>query len=463
MRCLVFDLGAGSGRAMLVELQGETLSIRTLTRFTGYEVRAVDGPAWDIDIIRAGIREGLARAADHGEIASVAVDSWGVDFVLIDVDGAIVDPPRTYRHPRGGVGLSALSAHHERIAARTGLQIIPIATLFHLSQWARDNPEKLAQAEQVLMIADYFAFALSGVARSERTLARTTGFLSVATEDWDDEIVMLAGLPRHIFGPIVPAGTVLGPMQAQWSGPPGLAQTKVVSVAGHDTACAAFALAPLAGEAFAVCGSWNLFGVEVPAGTLPAETGAWGFGLEGGIGSRAVLDRAMPGLFLMRRLRDSWAARGGETLDFPAISALALDADPATPAIAPSDPVFFDPVDMVGAMEGFLPALAGAGIAALARSLYVGLAREAAETIRQLAVLSGEPIHTIRVGGGGSQDVAWMQLLAEETGCEVVAGPVEASVVGNALIQLTALGAIPSLEAAQALARRGAGMQPVTE
>ncbi len=463
MRCLVFDLGAGSGRAMLVELEGESLSIRALTRFTGYEVREADGPAWAIEIIREGIRAGLAKAATFGAIASVAVDSWGVDFVLIDDSGALVDPPRTYRHPRGGVGLAALAPHHERIAARTGLQILPIATIFHLTQWARDNPDKLDRARQMVMIADYFAFALSGVAVSERTLARTSGFLSVETNDWDEEIVALSGLPRRIFGPVVPSGTVLGPLRGAPDQAAALADTQVVAAAGHDTACAAFALAPEDGEAFAVCGSWNLLGADVPEGHLPEEARAWGFGLEGGVGTRALLTRSLPGLFLMRRLKDSWTARTGETIDFPTLSALALTADPATPAIAPSDPLFFDPVDMVAAMESFLPALAGAGIGALARALYVGLAREAGETIRQLGLLSGRPIHTVRVGGGGSRDVAWMQLLAEETGCAVVAGPVEASVVGNALIQFTALGAIPSLEAAQALARRGAGMAPVIE
>ncbi len=379
MRCLVIDLGAGSGRAMLAEFVDGRLSIRALTRFTGYEVREADGPAWSIDIIRDGIRKGLETAASFGAVDSVAIDSWGVDFVLIDAKGDIVDPPRTYRHPRGGVGLAALAAHHDRIAARTGLQIIPIATLFHLSQWAKDNPDKLERAEQVLMIADYFAFSLSGVARCERTLARTTGFLSVETNDWDEEIIDLASLPQRIFGPIVPAGTVLGPLRPDLASLPGLDGTRVVSAAGHDTACAAFALAPEPGEAFAVCGSWNLLGVDVPAGYLPQETGPWGFGLEGGVGARAILDRALPGLFLMRRLQDSLAARRGETVDFARLSALALAADPSTPAIAPSDPLFFDPVDMVAAMEDHLPSLKGASIGALARSLYVGLAREAGE------------------------------------------------------------------------------------
>lgn len=455
-RCLVFDLGAGSGRAVLAELAGDRLDIGVLHRFSGYETRFPDGPGWAIETIRAGLREGLARAGATGRIDAVAVDSWGVDFAVLDGDGALVDTPRSYRHPRGAAGMAALSEHLDAIGERTGVQVLPIATVFHLRQWATDHPDLLERARHVVMIADLFAADLSGVIACERTLVRTSGLLSV-TGTWDRDVIGWADLPDRLFGRLVDAGTVLGPIRRAVAEGPAFAETRVIAAAGHDTAAAAFALAPVDGEAFAVFGSWNLFGADVPDGRLPPGPDRRGFGLEGGIGGRALLTRSQPGLFLLRRLREAWEAESGEGIDFQTLGARALAADPGTPAIVPSDPSFFDPVDILATLRGSHAALGRASIGELARALYAGLAGEAAGTLRDLAAVTGTPIHTIRVGGGGRQDAALMTFLAEKTGCRLVAGPVEASVVGSALIQFVALGAIPSFEAARHLARRGVG------
>ena len=456
IRCLVFDLGAGSGRAMLVTLSGERLSLTELHRFSGYETRLPDGPAWDVAAIRAGIREGLRRAADGPPVRALAVDSWGVDFVLIGEDGEPVDQPRTYRHSRGASGFEALSAHHGGIAERTGVQVLPIITVFHLHKWAKENPALLEKARKMLMTADFYAYDLSGVPACERTLGRTSGFLNVESGAWDEEVIGLAGLPPALFCPVVAAGTPLGPLKPEFVTGPALRDTQVIAAAHHDTACAAFALAPGKGEAFAVCGSWNLIGIDVPEGHMPEQARALGLGLEGGVGGRALLTRSLPGLFLMRRLRDSWKAMSGEDVDFATLGKLALDADPATPAIDVTDIRFFDPQDMVADMRGFHPGLARAGIGALSRSLYAGLAQAVAACIRELSRFSASPIAAIRLGGGGGQDAAWRHFLEQASGCRVRAGIVEASVVGNALIQFVALGALPSFADAQALARKSA-------
>ncbi len=453
-RCLVFDLGAGSGRAMLVEFTGDSLAIQELHRFSGYEVRLEDGPAWDVEAIRAGLREGLRRAANGPAIRSLAVDSWGVDFALIDADGQLVDQPRTYRHTRGQRGMETLVADHTRIATRTGVQILEIITAFHLQDWAKHHPALLDRADRFLMTSDFYAFDLSGVAACENTLARTSGLVNVHTGDWDDEVLDLARLPRRLFPRIVPSGTPLGALKPELATGPALQSTQVIAAAGHDTACAAFALAPIDGEAFAVCGSWILVGVEVPSGHLPEAAIALGLGLEGGIGGRAILTRSLPGLFLMRRLRDSWKARSGEDVDFATLGWLAREANPETPAIDVTHALFFDPQDMVGAMHEFDPTLEGRPIGDLARALYLGLARAVSDSIAELSKFSAKPIEAIRVGGGGGQDAAWRYFLEASSGCRVQAGLVEASVVGNALIQLVGLKALPSFEAAQALARR---------
>lgn len=453
-RCLVFDLGAGSGRAMLVEFTGDSLAVRELHRFSGYEVRLDDGPAWDVEAIRAGLREGLRRAADGPAIRSLAVDSWGVDFALVDQSGRLVDQPRTYRHPRGQRGMDALEAHHARIATRTGVQILPIITPFHLQDWAKHHPTLLDATERFLMTSDFYAFDLSGIAACENTLARTSGLVNVHSGDWDAEVLHLAGLPGRMFPHIVPSGTPLGRLKPELATGPALENTEVIAAAGHDTACAAFALAPRAGEAFAVCGSWILVGVEVPEGHLPEAAIGLGLGLEGGIGGRAILTRSLPGLFLMRRLRDSWKARSGEDVDFATLGRQAREADPATPAIDVTHGLFFDPQDMVGAMQEFNPILKDRAIGDLARALYLGLARAVTNSVAELSQFSEKPIEAIRVGGGGGQDAAWRHFLEAASGCHVQAGLVEASVVGNALVQLVGLKALLSFEAAQALARR---------
>ncbi len=459
VRALVFDLGAGSGRAIVATLARGRLTLEPVHRFTGYETRFDDGPGWAIETIRAGLRDGLVRAAAAGPIDSVAVDGWGVDFALLDETGALVDEPRSYRHPRGARGMAALSERLEAIGTRTGVQVLPIATVFHLSDFARQHPEALARTRHVVMIADLLAHDLSGAIACERTLARTSGLLAVDGQ-WARDVIDWAGLPQHLFGRLVDAGTVLGPLRPSLAGNAALTGTKVVAGAGHDTACAAFALAPAADEAFMVAGSWTLLGADVPDGHLPTGLQRHGFGLEGGIGGRALVTRSLPGLFLVRRLRACWRAETGEDVSFAEIGARALAADAATPAIDATDAAFFDPVDVIAAIRTHRPALSGADLGALARALYRGLAQAVADGLARLGDLAGRRVRALRVGGGGCQDAAFQEILAAETDCTILAGPVEASAVGNALIQFVALGALPSFEAARAFARRGAGTEP---
>lgn len=450
-RCLVFDLGAGSGRAIIASLADGRIVINELHRFSGYEIRLFDGPGWDMEAIRAGIRTGLRLAAEAGGVTSIAVDGWGVDFGITDVSGNLVDDPRTYRHPRGAAGFAALSSLHTMIGARTGVQVLPIISVFHLHQWAKTHAGQLSASHRFLMIADLISFELSGVAASERTLARTSGLLNAGTGAWDEAILAAADLPRHLFGLVVPVGTVLGTLRPELAVDSGLGAVPVIASAAHDTASAAFALAPGPGEAFAIGGSWSIFGVDVPEDFPLDAPVAAGFGLEGGIGGRAILTRSLPGLFLIRRLRDAWEKRCGERVDFPDIAARAAVAVSDLPVLDTGDPLFFDPADMLEAMERFDPAFKELGLGALARALYLGLAKQAAACIDQLSILQGGPIHRIKLGGGAVRDETFCQCLATACGRPVVADLIEASAVGNALIQFMATGVIASLGAARGL------------
>ncbi|WP_182086560.1 FGGY family carbohydrate kinase [Aureimonas sp. ME7] len=452
-RCLVLDLGGGSGRAMLAEWGEDGLSLSELHRFSGYETRLPDGPAWDLDRLLKGIEEGLGAAARAGGVASVGVDSWGVDFALLDETGRPVDQPRTHRHRRGARGLEALRTHHEAIAERTGAQILPFVTVFHLADWARRHPDLAAKAQHFLMIADLVAYRLSGTPACERSLARTSGLVDFRTGAWSPKILALAGMPSQPFVPLVAAGTRLGSLKPEIAERFGLGEAAVVAVAAHDTASAALALAPQDDEAFLVAGSWNIFGIEVPDGPIDAPARRAGFGLEGGVEGRALLVKSFAGLLLLRALRDQWAAATGEDIGFAEWGRLAL-ASPA-PAGVPdlSAPAFLDPVDLVGALRAADPDLSPGQPGPWARALYEGMALQIAGGIAAAERLRGAPIRAIRLGGGGARDETLCALIAHATGRPVLAGPVEASAAGNALVQFASLGLFPDITAARAAFR----------
>lgn len=454
-RCLVFDLGGGSGRAILAEWDGAGLRLVELHRFAGYETRLPDGPAWDLETLFAGIEAGLRAAARAGGVEAIGVDSWGVDFALLGADGQPVDQPRTHRHERGLCGLEALRPHHAAIARATGAQVLPFVTLFHLRDWSANHPGKAADARHFLMIADLVAHRLSGAIACEATLARTAGLVGLAGGTWDPELLALAGMGEGAFGPIVPAGTVLGPLRPDLAERTGLGPVPVVAVAAHDTASAALALAPDDDEAFLIAGSWNLLGLEVPDGAIDGEAIEAGFGLEGGVEGRAILVRSCQGLHLLRRLRDAWAHRTGEAIDFETWGRLALAAPAADAVPDLAVPAFMDPVDLLRTLRDACPTLPQDQPGPLARALYEGLARDVAAGLQAIERLRGRQIRQLRLGGGGARDPALCTLIARSIARPVVAGPVEASATGNALAQLAALGVFPSIAAGRARLRAG--------
>jgi rhamnulokinase len=454
--CLVFDLGGGSARAMLAQLEGGAIRLTELHRFTGYQTRLADGPALDIPALLSGIDAGLEAAAAAGGVDSIGVDGWGVDFVLLDEHGKLLDQPRTHRHPRGQHGMAALTASElERIAESTGIQLLPIVSLFHLCDWSKTHPELARKAARFLMIADLVALHLSGVAACERTLARTSGLLSAKTGDWDRAMLALTGLPDHVFGPLVAPGAALGQLSPALQSRTGLSAARVVAVAGHDTASAALCLAPAKDEAFLVCGSWILVGAEIADGSMPLDVQKQGFGLEGGVEGRGLLVRSLQGMHLLRGLRDAWARRTGTEPSFPDIAEAADRANPAAPAINPSDPLFVDAVDMIEALRAHCPKLNHDDLGELARAVYVGLAAEVTISLDCLEALTARPIRRIKLGGGGADDPVLCRMIANASGREVLAGPVEASAMGNAMAQFTALGAFASMRAAQARGSAG--------
>ncbi|MFV0385348.1 rhamnulokinase [Paracoccus sp. (in: a-proteobacteria)] len=453
--CLAFDFGAGSGRAVLAHVRNGRMELAEILRIPGAEVQLQDGPHWDMAALFAHVEQGLQVATSHAvQIASVGVDSWGLDYGLLDGTGHLLAQPRHYRHPGSQRGFAASPFDGEWLAQVTDAQVLPVNTVFQLLDDRATRPALLDRADRLLMIADLVNHHLTGIASNDLTLARTSGLHDWSQSRWSDAILTRAQIPARLFGPLTRPGTTLGPLRPDLARQSGLGPIPVISVAGHDTASAVCGLPLESGEAFMIAGSWNLVGFE--AVQPPAGFGPAGFGIEGGAEGRALLIRSLDGLHLMRRLRDDLPDRPG----FPQLAAMAQQAlgDPPPP-LEPADPGLAGTDGFVAAAaaqfraRGLTP-VTDAG--SLALSLYLGLTDSAAMALQQIDRLRGQPATALRIGGGGAQDAFLCQLLAARLRIPVIAGPVEASAAGNALFQLIGLGLVPSLtEARRIVARSG--------
>lgn len=456
--CLAFDFGAGSGRAILATLRDGRLILAELLRFPGTERQGADGLHWDAQTLMQQVEAGLRAAVATGaNIASVGVDSWGLDFGLLDQAGNLLADPFHYRDARSQRGYQAGRFADAELAAQTQAQVLSVNTLFQLIDDLDKRPADMQRAARLLMMADLVNHHLTGLARNELTLARTSGLHSWQDQGWSTAICAKAAIPQRLFDhPVMPA-TMLGPLRPDLAARCGIGRVPVITVAGHDTASALYALPLRKGEAGLIAGSWNVVGYETTS--PPPRPQDAGFGIEGGAEGRALVTRSLDGFLLLRRLRADLAADGGGGPDYAALSAMARDAlaqgcpqalDTTDPALLAADR-FSDACARQFQRRG-IPAPSGAG--ALALSLYLGLVARVVDGIARIEQLTGTPVSTLRIGGGGSQDRFFCDLLAAQLNRPVIAGPTEASATGNALFQLMGLGRLPSLDAARAVVDR---------
>jgi rhamnulokinase len=456
--CAAIDLGASSCRVFLTRTDGDRISLRELVRFETPLVRDGSGyQCWDLDAIEARIRDGLGSAPDAA-LASVGVDSWAVDFVLVDGAGRQTAPAVSYRDPRTQRAMADVLARTpaSEIYRRTGIQLQPFNTLFQLAATAAQEPAWLARARRLLLLPDYFHFRLCGVAASEYTNATTTQLWGLQTEDWDDDLLAVAGISRALLSPPVEPATVLGEAVRSDGG-----RLKVVAPATHDTASSVAAI-PLEGdgEVFLSSGSWSLMGIEsrVPFASDAAQR--LNVTNEGGVERRYRVLKNITGLWIIERIRKELG-----DVEVRELVEAAGAAAPWRSLIDPDDPRFFHPPSMVNAIVAFCadtgqprPDTAGA----LARAVFDSLALSYRTVSGELAELRGSPVSRIHIVGGGSQNRLLNQLCADACEVPVRAGPVETSALGNACLQLVGLGVLPSLDAARALIRRSYPVEDYT-
>jgi rhamnulokinase len=451
---LACDLGAESGRVMRGVLAGGKLTVEEIHRFPTGGIAIGDSLRWDLPRILEELRIGIRKAAALGRIDALSTDSWGVDYVLLNSLDPVLSLPYHYRDKRGDNAYQRvfLLMPREQIYRETGIQSLPFNTLFQLQWDASRRPGLLAQADRFLMIADWCNWAFSGVGVAEESIASTCQAYSPHTRQWSAEILRRTGLPERLFPQVVPSGTVLGPALPEL----GAGTAQVVATCSHDTG-AAVAAVPAEGEGWAYlsCGTWSLIGVEEPEPNCTAEAMAENYTNELGLGGSVRFLKNLVGLWIVQECRRAWQA-AGQDLSYDELTRLASEARPMVSLIDPADPRFASPGDMPQKIAAYcretgqpVPESVGATVRCALESLAASY-RRGLDTLERL---TGQKLSRLHVVGGGSKNRLLMQLTADATGRQVISGPVEATAIGNLLIQALALGRIKDHAELRAIVR----------
>ena len=449
------DLGATSGRVILGYVGQGELHLTDVARFANAPVRTLDGLHWSVLELYRDVVEGLAAALrQEPQLLSIGIDSWAVDYALMR-EGRMLGTPYAYRDERT---IPAVEAVHARVSpeelyAINGLQHLPFNTLFQLT--ADRMAGTLELADSFLLLPDLLGYWLTGRSVAERTNASTTGLLGVATGEWDFALAERLGIPRQIFRSLVDAGTELGELAPSAVRGVGSTRAVVTAVGSHDTASAVVAIpASTPDFAYISSGTWSLVGVELPRPVLSEAGRLAGFTNEGGVDGRVRYLHNVMGLWLLSESVRDWE-RSGDTVSLPALLAQAADVTGPVPVFDVDDDVFLAPGDMASRIRGWFT---GRGEAApesrpeLVRSILQSLAEAYRRSVAAAAELSGTTISVVHLVGGGSQNALLCQLTADATGLPVLAGPVEATAIGNVLVQARAQGLVSGdLEALRAL------------
>jgi rhamnulokinase len=458
-KILAYDLGAESGRALLGKFDGQRLQLEVVHRFPNGGVPTLDSLHWDILRLYQEILIGLRKAAaEHGELASVGVDTWGVDFGLLGRGGVLLGNPRHHRDPHtdGILDIAYGIVPKAEIYAKTGIQFMRFNSLWQLLAMKRADSPLLDVAETFLMIPDLLHYWLTGMKVVEYTNASTTQMIDPVTRAWAGDLVNAFGVPQKILGTIVQPGTVLGPLRNQVVSQTGLSAIPVIAPATHDTG-SAVAAAPARGDSWAYIssGTWSLMGADVKKPVTHAKALEYNFTNEGGVDGTIRLLKNIMGLWLIQECRRTWENEG-TSYTYEALTRMADEAPAFGPIVNPDDDSFILPASMPRAIADFCRKTGQAAPAtpgAIVRCALESLALRYRWTLEKLEELTGKRLDVIHIVGGGSQNALLCQLTADACNRVVVAGPVEATAIGNVLIQAVGLRLIDNLAQARDVVR----------
>lgn len=461
-RYIGLDLGAESGRAIIGTLDGDRLALEEAYRFPNGPVRIHGSLYWDPLRLFNEMKQGLnvINGQYGNDFVSMGVDTWGVDFALLDQDGRLVGNPHCYRDPRTEGMMDEVLKHLSRqeIFERTGgIQFLSINTLFQLYSMVKEQSPQLTTADTFLMMPDLFNYWFTGQKVCEFTNATTTQFYNSMTSEWASDILDRLGIPDHVLPEVVMPGTPLGSLLPEIGDEVGLYELSVVAPATHDTASAAAAI-PATSDNYAwlSSGTWSLLGGISDQPILTPEALAANFSSYGGPGGICLPWKNIMGLWLVQECRRVWA-KEGETYNYSEITQMATGADPFAAVIDPDHPSFLAPDDMPAAIQRFcqdtkqtIPHSKGEIIRTALESLALRY-RWTVETLEQLLQRKLEILHVV---GGGSQNELLCQFTADATQLPVVAGPVEATAIGSVVVQAITAGQLTSLDEARELIHR---------
>lgn len=458
---LAFDLGAESGRGVVGFFDGEKLRLEDVHRFPNGPVKILDTLHWDALRLFAELKKCLGMAVStHGtDFAGIGIDTWGVDFGLLGRNDVLLGNPRHYRdHANDGMMEAAWEiVPREQMFARTGIQLMQFNTIFQLLSLRRQNSPLLEAAQTMLLMPDLLNFWFTGQKFSEFSIVTTSQMYDPQGRAWATDLLERLDLPTNILTEIVTPATPIGTLRPDIASEAGCGLLPVIAPAEHDTGSAVVAVpASTPDYAYISSGTWSLMGIETPGPVISEATRAANFTNEGGACGTIRLLKNIMGLWLVQSCRRAWSQRGND-YSYADLAAAAESAAPFVSLIEPDDSAFLSPADMTAEIRRFCaktgqpePVEVGATV----RCCLESLALKYRWVIERLEEFRGKRIDTIHIVGGGTQNRLLCQLTADATRREVIAGPVEATAIGNVLMQALGRGHISSLEQARAVVRQ---------
>ena len=458
-KVLAFDFGASGGRAMCGTFDGEKITIEELHRFSNDPVILNGTMYWDTLRLFFEIKQGLIKAKKCGKIESIGIDTWGVDFGLIDKDGRLLENPVHYRDSRteGMLEESFKMIDKQKFYEITGNQFMEINTAFQLLYLLKNRKDILDRTDKMLLTPDLFNYFLTGEKKAEYSIASTTQLLDARKGEWSDEVIEALKLPKHIFPEIVPTGTKVGVLTDEICDELGLEKIDVMAVAGHDTQAALVAV-PASEEDFIFlsCGTWSLLGTELSEPVINEKSEYYNITNEGGYGKKISFLKNIIGLWCIQESRRQWIREGHE-YGFGDLEIMAKDAPSLRCFIDPDAPEFTPAGDVPERIREFCRRTGQPvpeSIGEVVRCINESLAMKYRHAMEEIKDCTGKDYQTVYMVGGGTQSALLCQFTANACGCRVSAGPLEATVLGNVALQLMASGDIKSLAEAREIIKR---------
>ena len=458
---IAVDLGAESGRIMLSEVSGQKLSLKEIYRFSNSPVEQNNSLRWDFEMLFSEIKAGLVKAINSSDvpICGIGVDSWGVDFGLVDEEDKLIENPYHYRDSRtDGMMDRVFELMPKRaVYESTGIQFMQINTMYQLLAMKLSNSKSLEDAQKLIFMADLVSFHLCGRAYAEYTLASTSQLLDMKQGCWSREVFEKLSLPIEIMPEVITAGTIAGKLKGAIASELGCAAIDVIAIGSHDTASAVAAVPTQKGDnwAFLSSGTWSLMGVEVPEAIINNDTFNYQFTNEGGVKGTIRLLKNIMGLWLVQESRRQWQ-RQGEDLSYSELADLAQGAQPFVACINPNHSEFLSPGDMPGRINKYLadrgqPVISDKG--QMIRVILESLAFNYRWVLEKIEEITGKDIDVLHIIGGGIQNELLCQFTADSIGRKVIAGPIEATASGNIVMQAVATGQIKSVQQAREIVK----------